>query len=114
PKFQQQHERRAKRERRKHVVLDGIKRRLRQERDERRHGDSDKIIFWKNLPWGEPAEPHERDDDGNVQKPQPVEQPSAVETENFSRAPPRAREAVIQRWLRGFVIFYLFFPDGFL
>ena len=59
PQFQQQHKRHPKRERRKDVVVDRVKRRLRHERDERRNSQADEIIFRKQF-LRRPASPARR------------------------------------------------------
>ena len=105
PDFYKQPKRRAKGERRKDVVVDGIKRRLRHQRDQCRHGEANEFIFRKNCFGGEPAKPGEGGDERDIQEAQPVKQAAAVQPHQFPEPPPGTGEGIIQRRLRHFMIF---------
>ena len=114
PEFQQQHKGEPKSQGRENVVVDGVKGRLGHERDERRHGEADENIFRKDFFRRDPAQPDQRGQQGDIQKPEPVQEPAAIQAQQLAQPPPRASETVIQGRLRGFMIFNLLAPEVLL
>jgi hypothetical protein len=80
----QQNERRAETQRRERVILDRVKRRLRHERDQRRHAEPQKQVVRENHPRGHKAQAHERNNEKHIQEADPIEQETVVKSTHLS------------------------------